>query len=84
MNKGYKIRILFKIFTMWIILKVQTPMYENWFADCLICLALLMGYLLLVELVRAYILYDMNKQASPGGPAAKYLHQLTSFNGVII
>lgn len=31
-----------------------------------------MVYLLLIELVRAYLLYDMNKQASQGDPAAKY------------
>lgn len=69
---------------MWIILKVHTQTYENCLADCLTSLALLTGYLLLVELVRAYILYDMNKQASSGVPTAKHLHQLTSFNGVII
>ena len=69
---------------MWIILKVHTLNYENLFADCLNCIALLTAYLLLVELVRAYILYDMNKQASPGVLAAKYSHQLTSFSGVII
>ena len=68
---------------MWIVLKVHDPIYKNWFADCLTCLALLTGYLLLVELVMAYILYDMNKQATPGVPTAKYLHQLTSFSGVI-
>ena len=67
---------------MWIVLKVHTPMYEALLADCLTCFALLMVYLLLVELVRAYLLYDMNKQASQGTLPPSI--ELTSDNGVII
>ncbi len=44
-------------------------MYEDLLADYLTCLALLTAFVLFGELVRAYILYDLNKRVSHRNPA---------------